>query len=302
MNEFNVKVIDSLSYYEAHLLDQKDENTFRYEIMQPFEEMWRYLSVPLMPKTPGGYDVLMASEMMGIWTPRKSSELIETKVEPLKDTNIFGECRQVIEESAQLFTDIGYQIPVEEFNVNILLGDPENSVLMASEGYSGFGGIPGYILLIVVPNEFNRTRLKSALAHEFNHNIRFTYEPFNHGDVSVEDYLVIEGLAEVFAETLYGIEHRGPWVQEYDQEELDYTIEVMKNGRDARGFDQVSAYMYGDEVAREQGYQPVGLSRNAGYTVGYQLVKDYLKNAGKTIAEATLTPSRILVQESRIFD
>lgn len=302
MNEFNVKIIDSLSYYEAHLLDQKDENTFRYEIMQPFEEMWRYLSVPLMPKTPGGYDVLMASEMMGIWTPRKSSELIETKVEPLKDTNIFGECRQVIEESAQLFTDIGYQIPVEEFNVNILLGDPENSVLMASKGYSGFGGIPGYILLIVVPNEFNRTRLKSALAHEFNHNIRFTYEPFNHGGVSVEEYLVIEGLAEVFAETLYGIEHRGPWVQEYDQEELDYTIEVMKDGRDARGFDQVSAYMYGDEVARDQGYQPVGLSRNAGYTIGYHLVKGYLKNTGKTIAEATLTSSRILVQESRIFD
>ena len=270
--------------------------------MQPFEEMWRYLSVPLMPKTSGGYDVLMASEMMGIWTPRKRRELIETKVNPLKDTNIFGECRQVIEKSAQLFTDIGYQIPVEEFNVNILLGDPENSVLMASEGYSGFGGIPGYILLIVVPNEFNRTRLKSALAHEFNHNIRFTYEPFNHGDVSVEDYLVIEGLAEVFAETLYGIEHRGPWVQDYDQEELDYTIEVMKGGRNARGFDQVSAYMYGDEVAREQGYQPVGLSRNAGYTIGYHLIKNYLKTTEKTIAEATLTPSRILVQDSRSFD
>lgn len=255
-----------------------------------------------MPKTSGGYDVLMASEMMGIWTPRKRRELIETKVKPLKDTNIFGECRQVIEKSAQLFTDIGYQIPIEDFVVNILLGDPENSVLMASEGYSGFGGIPGYILLIVVPNEFNHTRLKSALAHEFNHNIRFTYEPFNHGDVSVEDYLVIEGLAEVFAETLYGIEHRGPWVQDYDQEELDYTIEVMKGGRNARGFDQVSAYMYGDEVAREQGYQPVGLSRNAGYTIGYHLIKNYLKNTGKTIAEATLTPSRILVQESRIFD
>lgn len=302
MNDFNVKIIDSLSYYEAYLQDKKDENTFCYELMQPFEEMWRYLNVPLMAKTPGGYDVLMASEMMGIWTPRKRRELIETKVKLLRDTSIFKECEQVIEKSAQLFTAIGYQIPVEEFIVNILLGDSENSVLMASEGYSGFGGIPGYILLIVVPNEFNRTRLKSALAHEFNHNIRFTYEPFNHGDVSVEDYLVIEGLAEVFAETLYGIEQRGPWVQEYDQEELDYTIEVMKAGRDARGFDQVSAYMYGDEVAREQGYQPVGLSRNAGYTIGYHLVKDYLKNTGKTIAEATLTPSRILVQESRIFE
>jgi uncharacterized protein YjaZ len=76
----------------------------------------------------------------------------------------------------------------------------------------------------------------------------------------------------------------------------------MKGGRNARGFDQVSAYMYGDEVAREQGYQPVGLSRNAGYTIGYHLIKNYLKNTEKTIAEATLTPSRILVQESRIFD
>lgn len=302
MNNFEVKLVDSLSFYERCLHSQVDENSFRYEIMQPFEEMWRYLSVPLVPKTPGGYDVVMASEMLGIWTPRKEIELIKSKVTPLKDTNIFSQYNQVINESVQLFNDIGYDIPVNEFRLNILLGDPENNILMASEGYSGFGGIPGYILLIVVPNAFNRTRLKSALAHEFNHNVRFTYEPFNHGDVSVEDYLVIEGLAEVFAETLYGVEQRGPWVQEYDQEELEYTIEVMKSGRKARGFDQVSAYMYGDEVAREQGYQPVGLSRNAGYTIGYHLVKDYLKNTGETIAQATLTPSRTLVEESRIFD
>lgn len=302
MNNFEVKLVDSLSFYERCLHSQVDENSFRYEIMQPFEEMWRYLSVPLVPKTPGGYDVVMTSEMLGIWTPRKEIELITSKVTPLKDTNIFSQYNQVINESVQLFNDIGYDIPVNEFRLNILLGDPENNILMASEGYSGFGGIPGYILLIVVPNAFNRTRLKSALAHEFNHNVRFTYEPFNHGDVSVEDYLVIEGLAEVFAETLYGVEQRGPWVQEYDQEELEYTIEVMKSGREARGFDQVSAYMYGDEVAREQGYQPVGLSRNAGYTIGYHLVKDYLKNTGETIAQATLTPSRMLVEESRIFD
>lgn len=302
MSNFEVKLVDSLSFYERCLHSQVDENSFRYEIMKPFEEMWRYLSVPLVPKTPGGYDVVMASEMLGIWTPRKEIELIKSKVTPLKDTNIFSQYNQVIKESVQLFNDIGYDIPVNEFRLNILLGDPENNILMASEGYSGFGGIPGYILLIVVPNAFNRTRLKSALAHEFNHNVRFTYEPFNHGDVSVEDYLVIEGLAEVFAETLYGVEQRGPWVQEYDQEELEYTIEVMKSGREARGFDQVSAYMYGDEVAREQGYQPVGLSRNAGYTIGYHLVKDYLKNTGETIAQATLTPSRTLVEESRIFD
>lgn len=302
MNDFKVTVIDSLSFYERCLQEQVDENAFRYEIMQPLEGMWQYLNAPFTPKKPGGYDVVMASEMLGIWTPRKTTMLIESKVALLKETEILTECRQVLRKSAQYFSEIGYKIPVDEFIVNILLGDPENTVLMASEGYSGFGGIPGYILLIVVPNEFNRTRLRSALAHEFNHNIRFTYEPFNHGNVSVEDYLVIEGLAEVFSEELYGIEQRGPWVQDYDDEELEYTIAVMKDGREARGFDQVSAYMYGDEVAREQGYQPVGLSRNAGYTIGYHLVKDYLKNTGKTIAEATLTPSETIVKESKIFD
>ncbi|MGE7094487.1 DUF2268 domain-containing putative Zn-dependent protease [Lysinibacillus sp. NPDC048646] len=47
--------------------------------------------------------------------------------------------------------------------------------------------MPGYILLMVVPNEFNKKRLKSALAHEFNHKVCFTFEPFNHGDVTVEE-------------------------------------------------------------------------------------------------------------------
>ncbi|MGG5369317.1 DUF2268 domain-containing protein [Enterococcus sp. AZ196] len=302
MSEFKVTIIDSLSFYDKCLQETVDEQAFRYEIMKPFEGMWHYLNVPLVSKKPGDYDVLMASEMLGIWTPRKSVDLIKSRLEQLKESNIFNECTQVIAESTQLFNEIGYQIPFEELIVNILLGDPENGILMASEGYSGFGGIPGYIFLIVVPNDFNQVRLKSALAHEFNHNIRFTYEPFNHGDVSVEDYLVIEGLAEVFAEKLYGVEYRGPWVKEYDKEELEYTIEVMKDGRDVRGFDQVCAYMYGDEVAREQGYQPIGLSRNAGYTIGYHLIKDYLKNTGKTIAEATLTPSSTIVEESRIFD
>lgn len=59
--------------------------------------------------------------------------------------------------------------------------------MKVNKGYSGFGGIPGYILLMVVPNEFNKKRLKSALAHEFNHNVRFTFEPFNHSDVTVEE-------------------------------------------------------------------------------------------------------------------
>lgn len=76
----------------------------------------------------------------------------------------------------------------------------------------------------------------------------------------------------------------------------------MKKGREARGFDQVSAYMYGDEIARTRGYQPVGLAKNAGYTMGYHLIKSYLKRTGQTIEQATLTPTEVIVKKSKLFN
>ncbi len=301
MNQINLKIVDTLQFYEKGFSNTLSEGAFCYDLMKPVEKIWYYLNAPMTPKSSGGYDVVMASEMLGIWTPRKDFSLIEDKVHLLKETRIFEEAQDVILKGVKMFSELKYNIPFENLTLTILLGDSENNTLMASEGYSGFGGIPGYILLIVVPNEFNKNRLKSALAHEFNHNVRFTYEPFNHGDVSVGDYLVIEGLAEVFAEELYGIEYHGPWVQDYDEEEMAYTTEVMKDGLHVKGFDQVAAYMYGDEVAKNQGFQPVGLSRNAGYTIGYHLVKAYLNNTGATIAEATLTSTEEIITNSKFF-
>ena len=302
MNDIQLNIVDTLTFYQKGKSTLLTEDEFRYELMTPVKTMWDYLNAPIKPKTVGGYDVVMASEMLGIWTPKKDFALIENKIDPLKETFIFEEASKVIERCISMFNDINYSIPLDSITLNILLGDKENSILTASHGYSGFGGIPGFILLIVIPNSFNKTRLKSALAHEFNHNVRFTYEPFNHGNVSVEEYLVIEGLAEVFAEEIYGSDYRGPWVQGYDDEEMTYTIEVIKDGRHRKGFEQVAAYMYGDEAAKLQGFSPVGLSRNAGYTIGYHLVKSYLKQTGASIAEATLTPSHIIIKESKFFD
>jgi len=37
--------------------------------------------------------------------------------------------------------------------------------------------------------------------------------------------------------------------------------------------------MFGDEFAKKQGYSPVGLPANAGYTFGYHLIKQYLANS-----------------------
>lgn len=301
MENLRVNLINSLEFYEKCLHGKGSENSFRYELMQPLKTMWDYLNVPLKAATPNGYDVIMASEMLGIWTPRKSIQQVSDNLPKLIETRIFEEYEEVIKRGVREFENIGYSIPLEEINLSILLGDEDSREMETNKGYSGFGGIPGYIMLMVVPNEFNKDRLKSTLAHEFNHNVRFTFEPFNHGDVTVEEYLVIEGLAECFAEEIYGREFIGPWVEDFDEEEMEYSKEVIKEGRKTKGFGEVSAYMFGYEVAKKRGYNPVGLSTNAGYTIGYHLVKMYLEKSKKSIAEATITPSEEIIRVSEFF-
>ncbi|MGE7916837.1 DUF2268 domain-containing protein [Lysinibacillus xylanilyticus] len=302
MGKVRINLINSLDFYEKCLQGNVNENSFRYELMQPMKSMWDYLSVPLKATQPNGYDVVMASEMLGIWTPRKSIQQVEDNLPELIESRIFDEYQEVISKGIDEFEKIGYSIPLEKIDINILLGDEDSQEMKVNKGYSGFGGIPGYILLMAVPNDFNKKRLKSALAHEFNHNVRFTFEPFNHGDVTVEEYIVLEGLAECFAEEMYGKELIGPWIEDFDQEEMAYSIEVIKEGRKTKGFGEVSAYMFGDEVAKRQGYSPVGLSGNAGYTIGYHLIKKYLANSNKSIAEATLTPTEEILSVSKFFD
>ena len=302
MEKVRINLINSLDFYDKCLLGKVSENSFRYELMQPMKTMWDYLNVPLKATEPNGYDVIMASEMLGIWTPRKSIQQVKDNLPELIESKIFEEYQEVITKGIDEFEKIGYSIPLEEININILLGDKDSKEMEVNKGYSGFGGIPGYIMLMVVPNDFNKKRLKSALAHEFNHNVRFTFEPFNHGDVTVEEYLVLEGLAECFAEEMYGKEFIGPWIEDFDEEEMEYSMEVIKEGRKTKGFGEVSAYMFGDEIAKKQGYSPVGLSANAGYTIGYHLIKQYLVNSKKSIAQATLTPTEEIIRVSKFFD
>ncbi|MFA9457861.1 DUF2268 domain-containing protein, partial [Halalkalibacter sp. AB-rgal2] len=169
------------------------------------------------------------------------------------------------------------------------------------KGYCGFGGIPGFIQVSIYPNSYNIPRLPAVIAHEFHHNIRFSYFDWDHGNVTVGDYLVIEGLAESFAKELYGETLLGPWVTSFDQEDLDYSIKVIKDSLETKGFAEVSSYMFGDTIAKEQGYQPVGLSTFAGYAVGYQAVQSFMKAHNVGIREATLLRTDEILNNCELF-
>lgn len=280
---------------------EKRNDIYRYELMQPFEKKWAYYHIPLKAPTENGYDVVMASSMLGFMKPTKVDDTQKESVLQLSKDDFWKECQISIERSLSCFIDSGIELPVKDYLFTVLLADPESPYTILNDGYCGDGGIPGYIFAWLTPSGHTISRLPVALAHETNHNVRFQFEKW-HDDITLAEMMVSEGLAENFATNLYGEENVGPWVSKTDLETLnEYIKPIIREGLEVQGLDNLTAYLYGDEMAKMQNYFPVGLPYCAGYACGYHMIKYYLKKTGKTIEEATLLPAEEILKETKGF-
>lgn len=295
------KVIDTVEQYEELLAItdlEKRKNYFRYTMMEPFKEMWNLINVPLKAKQENGYDVIMATKMLG-YADISNGKQIEQGLSILNENNAYIVADNTIKNCIENANKSGLKVNADEIKFGLYVANPDK--LKLQKGYTGFGGIPGFITVNIYPNEYNLPKLPAVIAHEFHHNIRFSYFDWDHGNVTLGDYLVIEGLAESFAKELYGTEQLGPWVTSMDKEELEYSTDVIREALDVKGFAEVSSYMFGDEIAAQEGYQPVGLPFCAGYAVGYKAVQSYMKKYNKTIYEATLASTDEIIHGCDLF-
>ncbi|MGX9758258.1 DUF2268 domain-containing protein [Clostridioides difficile] len=279
----------------------KKEDIYRYELMKPFEFKWKCINVPITAKQEGGYDVIMASDMMGVLSPKDIDESQINNINILSNDKLWNKCKETIENSMKHFIKEGYKLNTEEYKFSILLANPESPYTILSDGYFGDGGIPGYIFLSLVPNEYTINRLSVALAHECNHNIRFQFIKWSN-DITLEEMMINEGLAENFATWMFGEDMVGPWVSKTDIETLNtYIKPIIKKGLKETGFQAIISYLYGDDIAKMQGYFPVGLPYCAGYACGYYMIKYYLEKTNKSIVEATLLPYSEIIEAVREF-
>ncbi|MBK3496350.1 DUF2268 domain-containing protein [Viridibacillus sp. YIM B01967] len=283
----NIVIENTIEHYER-LLSMKEEdkeNYFRYSMMKPFEKMWNIINVPLKAQLTNGYDVLMATKMLG-YLDVSEIEIGRVALENLREMQALQTAHNTLSKCLGFNQQHNLKIDAVELKFGLYIANPKK--LELQKGYCGFGGIPGFIQVTIFPNSYNIPKLPAVIAHEFHHNIRFSYFDWDHGNVTVGDYLIVEGLAESFAKELYGEELLGPWVTSFEEDDLQYSIEVIKDALNVKGFAEVSSYMFGDKIAIEQGYQPVGLSPFAGYAVGYQAVQSFMKKNSVGIGEATL--------------
>lgn len=280
---------------------EKRDDIYRYEMAKPFEFKWSCYNVPLKSPKKGGYDVVMASNMFGYLPPSDVDETQKERINLISKDDLWEICEKTIKNCLEYFTKSGYELAVKEYLFSLMLANPKSPYVSLSNGYVGDGGIPGYITLSIVPNEYTISRVPVALAHECNHNVRFQFEKWKN-DITLGEMMVCEGLAENFATSMFGEDMVGPWVSKTDMDTLNnYIKPLIKNVLNVTGFDNISSYLWGDELAQLQEFSPQGMPYCAGYACGYYMIKHYLKKTGKSIVEATLTPSSNILKETEDF-
>lgn len=300
----NINILRSDKIYQMIIASPQDEKRelYRQEILGPYMKKWEIQQIPFRAKEENGFDVMTINNMAHL-APEMITPEIEADLKRISSDKLWEELKQTMENSLDQFSRHGINLPVTDYLFTVLLGNPDSEIMRLSEGYSGEGGIPGYIFLSLIPNEYTIKRLKPALAHECNHNVRYQFIEWN-DKINLGELIVSEGLAENFATFLYGEDLIGPWVSKTDADTLNNIIKpILRANLEVTGLQQIMPYLYGDEITELPGLPAAGVPHSAGYACGYYLVKYYLQKTGKSIVEATtLSANEILSEVEEYWD
>jgi uncharacterized protein YjaZ len=178
----------------------------------------------------------------------------------------------------------------ETVDVVLTLGNPDDPIFIErTQGYYGMGSIPGRIWMVAWPTEYNVSRIGACGVHELAHNIR---TPNVLGHFDLEEWVIHEGLAEVFTLEVCGPDSTGAWYAPVTGKLLESTWQKVTDAfGTGRSFPDWTPYVLGDEVAGRMGLHPVGVPHMGGYAVGRAIVEKYLAATGLRAAQAIVRPT-----------
>ena len=220
-------------------------------------------------------------------------------VEKLNQGRVVERILEALEKAFRSLQERGkFRFP-EVLHVGVFVSNGKNAIHNdLNHGFSGFGGIPGFITLILSPTEYVLRSIEALAVHELHHNVRFLeVDPWPHDmQISTGKFILDEGLAEAFAAELYGEELIGPQTIGLSADALAEAEQIIWPHVREKGFQQASSFLYGDAMADTMGYPKRGLPHAAGYAVGYHWIRQYMAATGKDIFEISRqTSEEILV-------
>ncbi|PYI57108.1 DUF2268 domain-containing protein [Paenibacillus flagellatus] len=294
-----ILAIDTLRGQRGVFEAKPDERAalYRERVTEPLQPFWETMQ-RMMPPGRQPPDFVQA---IGLYDPAGDAEEALRALDRLEKAGSWDACREAVDRAVRALRPAERGVALDKLLFAVALGDPAR--LKPVHGFTGFGGNPGQVIVLVWPSDYNVPRLPSIAAHEFHHNVRLTFEPWG-PETTVGQYIVLEGLAEAFAAELYGEDMLGPWVSALTDEQHEEVRPRFREALAVQGFNEIRGYMFGDPAGDfpNPGYEKKGVPPYAGYAVGYRVVSDYLRRSGKTAAEATYVPWRDIVAESRYFE
>lgn len=201
----NIKEIRSDVIYKeiVQALSEDRLEIFCNKLLQPFEAKYKCIGAPLKAENPGGYDAVSVTVSAGGYTPSNIDWRVNKYVELISRDSFWKSCTDSIRSVLEGFTSHNIEVPVKDYKYTILLNDPANPVLTFTGKTCGDGGIPGYIIGTIIPDEEALEAMPAVLAHETNHNVRWQFMKWSNG-ITLADMIVSEGLAENQTAYLYG--------------------------------------------------------------------------------------------------
>jgi uncharacterized protein YjaZ len=178
----------------------------------------------------------------------------------------------------------------DRVEVVLTLGNPDDPIFTERTlGYYGMGATPGNIWMVAWPNEYNLTRIGACGVHEFAHNLR---TPNVETRFNLAEWVIQEGLAEVFTVEVCGPDSTGAWYAGVTGPALDEAFAKVTGAfGTGSSFPDWTPYVLGDEVAGRLGHRLVGVPHMGGYAVGRQIVERYLAATGLRAAQAIVRPT-----------
>jgi uncharacterized protein YjaZ len=297
-------VQDTASTYRKIIEEKNIEKRtaiFKEELMGPYEALFNAFGGSLHP----GQGMMDAMMFLGGWNfipPQQLDEKALKRLETMEKYHAWNLMAETLEKATNAFKRYESLIPLEHIQAGIFLLDPAK-LDPADHSYTGFGGVPGYVMMTYgEPDAYNMSKFQSALAHEIHHTIKFSTAPFNPMNISVGEYIILEGMAESFGTALYGKDRVGHYVEEFDMSQMPRVKEAMKKALDLKGFNEVRVYLYGDRKSTLFGGKGVGMPDFAGYAIGYYIVQAYMEKTGNDIVETTFMAPDEIIEDSGFFD
>lgn len=209
----------------------------------------------------------------------------------LVDADAWGQLRRELARAWEYQRTLlpGIRHP-ERIAVTLTLGNPDDPVFLERTlGYYGMGAVPGTIWMVAWPTDYNITRIGACGVHELAHNLR---TPNIDTGFNLAEWVIHEGLAEVFTVEVCGPESTGAWYADVTGDALEDAYAKVTAAFDTgSGFAEWTPYVLGDLVAERTGARPVGVPHMGGYAVGRRIVERYLEATGLKAAQVIARPA-----------